>query len=254
MICGRTPEINHILIFIIYIDNQRVKNGFMMLFLMSLSCVAAPFSGFGQMQQPQPNITLTLSAGGRSFKTAMKKEQNRIISFPEIQSSSIFILGEDGQLLFSGSFKPKQRQASTSLMPGVDVDYTKIDIQTRKWKGEQIKVNQIEIFSMDGCGWCDRAKDLARESFGEPKVYNISSQFYLRSSQKIINKVLNYLSSINDRFEYNKIYSSFIVNGNMPRISVIDNNNVRWFLGGFDGLQKFINSRRIQNTWGKVIN
>ncbi len=201
-----------------------------MLFLLSFSCFA----------DIRPNLAMSFSAGGRIFKSNIKKEQDRLIRFDEIDGSAVFVVARDGTLLFSGLLGSGQGnvpQTFSGMVSGTapatftptsasqSIDLMQRKIPTQQWRGEQIQVAQVEIFGTHECPYCRYAQDLAFKTFGKENVtrYHIEDdQRYLQKSQDILKAA--------GRSDFNTV----------PRVSVIDNNNTRWFIGGFSDLQNFV--------------
>lgn len=206
-----------------------------MLFLLSLSCFS----------EALPNLSVSLFAGGRTFKSQIKKEQNRLIHFPEIENSAVFVVGADGALLFSGSFSPGQGQRpeavrtgmaqmlSSPKLPGSSANFIQSKIPTRHWRGEQIQVVQIEIFGKHGCPYCDYAYNLAVANFGADNVkeYKIEDDpLYLKKSQAVLEAAGSDLKTV-------------------PRVSAIDNKGTRWFIGGFSpDFETFVKTNTKRNV------
>ena len=195
-----------------------------MLFLLGFSCCFAA------------KLTLK-TAGGREFTVKnLKNMPHRFISDVEMNVSAVAVINKKGDLIYAGKIGD-EFPASVQTVPESEVgtvplgktDFTAMDIPSKQWHGEQIQSPvQVEIFGTDHCPYCVKAKDLAKSIFGEGRMkrYDTANYLYNRKSQAILDAVGQ---------------SSY---GYIPRVSIIDSNNVRWFIGGFTDFQRFVRSNR----------
>jgi len=199
------------------------------LFLLGMSCCFAA------------TITLTTEDGRKFTTKRLRNVPNRLIEGGEIKSSVVVVLGKNSELLYEGTFGIVPTPTPTPIQVGANVrsvptelntstDYTKLDISVKKWNGEQIQSPvQIEIFGTETCPYCVKAKKLAIRSFGPERMKNFDiekSATAKRSSQEILN------AAGSPDYPY------------VPRISVIDGNYTRWFIGGYDDLVRFVASNK----------
>lgn len=199
-----------------------------MLFLLGLSCLAA-------------KITLTTDKGNK-FAFNVKQVEDRQIMVSEVENSSVFVLGADGRRLYEGSFAGAGAGSgaapqTVNIAEADSTDFSKANIETRKWNGERVDPVQIEIFGTVTCPYCVQAKALALKTFGveKTKAYDYNDPNYAQRSEKIMN----------DAGIYNYAY--------IPRVSVIamiDNKLARFVLGGFSEFSQFVNKMN-QNRTGK---
>lgn len=196
-----------------------------MLFLLGLSCLAA-------------KITLTTDKGNK-FSFNVKQVEDRQIMVSDVENSSVFVLGADGRRLYEGSFAGAGSGAApqtVNIAEADSTDFSKADIETRKWNGEKVDPVQIEIFGTAACPYCVQAKALALKTFGpeKTKAYDYNNAIYATRSEKIMN----------DAGIYNYAY--------IPRVSVIaaiDDKLVRFVLGGFSEFGRFVSQMGQKQTF-----
>lgn len=178
-----------------------------MLFLLSLYCFAD-----------------TMNIGGTKFDVVIQTYNPNINK----KGAAVFIVNETGELISTGTLRPKTPTTlrekifnSVHVNQKKSVNLTQNKIPTQQWRGEKIQPVVIEIFGTHQCPYCRDAKDLALETFGKEigeenvKSYHIDDDLtYRQKSQDILNAAGSNLKTV-------------------PRISVIDANNTRWFIGGF---------------------
>lgn len=183
-----------------------------MLFLLSLYCFAG-----------------SMIIGGVEFDDVIKEYDPTV----DPEGAAVFIVGKNGGLVSTGRLVSKGQapQPEISVASTNSVDFTSLKIPTQQWDGRQISIQQIEIFGTHQCPYCKYADRLAKNKFGKQNVksYKIEDNpLYRQKSQDILNAA--------GRSDFNTV----------PRISVIDSNNMRWFIGGFSDLQNFVKTN--ENT------
>lgn len=183
-----------------------------MLLLLGLSCFAETVS--------------LLTDDGTKFVAEMITRNPS--SNQEMEGAAVYVVGEDGKIISTGSLRSEKQ---FQQVPQASVDFMEKKIPTQQWKnGQQVEVQQVEIFSTNGCRFCIDAQALAEKVFGEENVKNYKidgkNPAYKIKSQAILKAV--------DQPNFPTV----------PRISVIGKNGVRYFLGGYDQLVVFVKSNK----------
>ncbi|MEK7654662.1 MAG: hypothetical protein AAB323_00185 [Pseudomonadota bacterium] len=208
-----------------------------MLFLLSLYCFAD-----------------TLTIDGVEYDDVIQTRNSA--SEDEMGGAAVFVVGKDGKLISAGKLRrkvgtvpvPVRKRFKTK--PYQSNDLMKRELPTVQWRNEKIQPAQIEIFSTHQCPWCKFAEAKAHEIFDgqniDVSVYKLDSynpirkEKHLKKSQAILQAVLFDLSSPQDEAAKQAFMNKFITGRSVPRISVIDANNKRWFIGGYDDFENFI--------------
>lgn len=151
------------------------------------------------------------------------------VSNEEMEGAAILIVGQDGKILSVGKLRRENQTLQSS-----DDNLMQRAIPTQQWSNEeQIQPVRIEIFGTHSCPWCTLAEAKAHEIFDKQ---NVSIDVYKIDDQK-------------RGEEYRKLSQAILAAARsnlptVPRISVIDTAGKRWFIGGYDAFENFINSNR----------
>lgn len=184
-----------------------------MLFLLGLFCFAE-------------TVTVTVIANDGTLFEEVSASRTPV-SNEKMKGAAVYIVGRDGKIISTGRLKSKVSVQAVSA----SFDFIEKKIPTQQWRGEQVEVLQVEIFSTEGCRFCKYAKADAYKTFGEKnvKIYKVDD----------------------DNKPAHKIKSQAILKAagqpnfpTVPIVSVIGKNGVRYFLGGYDQLMAFIKSNR----------
>lgn len=173
----------------------------------------------------------SLTIGGVEFDDVVQTYDPNI----DTEDAAVFVVSKNGKLISTGKLRPKGQteQPPVSIVPAPTknspIDFTQVKIPTQLWDGRQISIQQIEIFGTQQCPYCRYAKKLAEKKYGKEilKDHEIDDDFALRKKSDAILAAAG-------KSNFNTV----------PRISVIDNNNMRWFIGGFSDFQNFVQTNR----------